>query len=164
MGVVDYQEATEFVLSRFGICRGFNFRRMIILFLAMFCYSFDIVSWIYISGTVSAIVINSLFLVSTFIGSLGVAIYNYISLIIFTITTLLTSVGAIITVILLAADTLSTESVGSSINLSALIALMSIFASFQGIFAFLLLNVIKNIKIYATSGSVYMSFADDFDF
>lgn len=162
--MIDYQEATEYVLSRFGVCKGFNFRRLIILFLALFCYSFNIICWIYVSGNTLAIMINCLFLLSTFIGSFGVSICNYISLIIFTISTFLFGIGSIILVILLGTKTLNTESIGSNLSSSELITLYSLFAFFQSVLGVLLTNIVKNIKIYATSGSIYMNFVDDFDF
>lgn len=162
MGVVDYSEATEYVLQRLGVCK-INFRKIVILLLAS-CYAFDIVSWISVSSNVWAITINCLFLLSVFIGSLGVAISNFIALIIFTITTLLTTIGSLITVILIATETIDSSSIGSNLNLSSTVVLFSLFAVFQAIFTFVLLNVMKSIKIYATSGSIYMNFIDDFDF
>eukprot|EP01083_Nonionella_stella_P301679 1036295_1 len=165
MGVVDYEEATEYCLMRFGICKGFTFRRIVALLLVA-CYALDILFWVFISGNAWAIVTNALLFLSTVIGSLGIAIFNYIALLIFTVCTFLSALGSIITIILLSTNVIDAVLVGSNLTSANLIILQSVFASIQAIFLILLLNILKNIKIYATSGSVYMNFmsaSNDFD-
>ena len=164
MGYVDYNEATQYVLQRFGICTGMTFRRVLIILLAI-CYLFNIFSWVYINTNTFAVVANALFLESILIGSIGVVMFNSIALFAFALYSSVIVFCSILSVVLLGTNHLNAHTIGSSLQKENLMVLLSIFAAIQMINAVVLGQVLRLIKVYANSGSIYMNYVDDdFDF
>ena len=163
MGVVDYREATQYVLRRFGLCKGLNYFN-IVMFLLITSLAFNIAFWVLMSGNGLAILGNCLFLLAVLIGLAGLCTFDYVALLATGIFTLIAALCSIVMAVCLAMQSTDPHKIGSNMEPKSLIAFLSTFATLQTIFSVFLFNLLKSVKMYATSGSIYMNFMDDDDF
>ena len=163
MGVVDYREATEYVLKRFGLCRGCNYRNIVLILLTV-SFGLNIASWVTMSGNTLAVMANCVFLLAVLVGLAGVAVFDYVALMATAIFMLIASICAIVTAVCLSTDSTDPAKIGSTLDIKRTIAFLSTIAAVETIFTVFLFNLLRSVKMYATSGSIYMNFMDDDDY